>query len=173
MNKTEFHFYTISDWKEEEEYLRRMHNQGWKLVKVIPPVVYMFESVEPEDVIYRLDFKNNEVSMDYEQMLADYGWEHFADCAGWMYLRKPASNGEEEDLFSDNASRVEMLDRILKRRMLPLLVIFLCCVIPQLIRGIEEGIGAVTVFFGIMFVLYVYIFIHCGFKLKSMRKELK
>lgn len=33
MNKTEFKFFTIADWQEEEEYLSLMHKNGWRLKK--------------------------------------------------------------------------------------------------------------------------------------------
>jgi hypothetical protein len=58
MTETKFRFFTIADYEEEEIWLRKMHNEGLKLVKVIPPGIYTFEECEPEDVIYRMDFSN-------------------------------------------------------------------------------------------------------------------
>ena len=60
MTKTVTRFFTIADFIEEEKWLREMHNQGWKLSKMTPPCFFTFESCEPEDVIYRLDFRDIE-----------------------------------------------------------------------------------------------------------------
>ena len=54
--KREFRYFTINNHKKEEEYLRRMHNSGWRFVKVTGLGVYHFESCTPEDVVYQLDY---------------------------------------------------------------------------------------------------------------------
>lgn len=43
-------FFSVADWEEEEIYLRKMHQQGWKLVS--GGIVYTFARCESEDVIY-------------------------------------------------------------------------------------------------------------------------
>lgn len=47
MNETKLkiRFFTIADYIEEEIWLRKMHNEGWKLVKMVPPCFYKFENV--------------------------------------------------------------------------------------------------------------------------------
>lgn len=174
MLKTFYRFYTIADYEEEEKWLRRQHQKGWKLVRMIPPCIYTFASCEPQDVIYRLDYKNSEQSADYMLMLKDFGWEYIGDCLGWLYFRKPAAAAETEEdgeLFSEDASRVEMVSKIVRTRMLPLGIIFLCCVIPNLLRAEREGWGALSIFFLIMFVIYVYLLIYCGIKLSRIRRR--
>lgn len=170
-------FWTISDYLEEEIWLRKMHMQGWKFSKFTAPCFYTFESCEPEDVIYRLDYKNRTESDDYMRMVEDYGWEYAGKCLGWLYFRKPASQTENEgdgEIFSDNASRIGMVEHIVKTRLLPFAVIFLCCVIPNSINAFSGRMGwFFSIFWGIMFVLYVYIIIHCGLKLRRMREELE
>ncbi|MBO4289140.1 MAG: DUF2812 domain-containing protein [Lachnospiraceae bacterium] len=177
MRKTRFRFFTIADYDEEELWLREQHRAGWKLVKMAPPGFFTFESCEPEDVIYRLDYKNSAMSEEYLQMARDFGWEYFESCFGWLYFRKPAAaaaaDGEDE-LFSDNASKAEMAGRIVKTRLLPLALIFLGCVIPNLVNSLRGGSslsGFFTVVFGIMFVIYVYLLVHCGLKLKAIREK--
>ena len=78
--KVKIRFYTIADFNEEEIWLRKEHQSGWKLVKMVPPCFYHFEKCQPEDVIYRLDFKNNGENADYMQMMKDYNWEYFEHC---------------------------------------------------------------------------------------------
>ncbi|MBQ5951317.1 MAG: DUF2812 domain-containing protein [Lachnospiraceae bacterium] len=173
MRKTEVHIFTIADYEEEEAFLREKHRSGWKLVDMTPPCFYVFEECEPEDVIYRLDFKNNEQSPEYMQMAADFGWEYFAKCMGWLYFRKPADPAapeEDGELFSDGASKAEMACRIVRQRVLPLTIIFLCIVVPNLLRAIDGKMSAFWLwFYGIMFVLYVFLIVYSSFKLKRIR----
>ncbi len=178
MRKTIIHFFTIADYEDEEVWLRDQHRNGWKLAKMVPPCFYIFESCEPEDVIYRLDYKNSGQTAEYMQMLEDFGWEYFARCFGWLYFRKPASEAESEEdgeLFSDNASRTELVSHIVKTRLLPLCVIFLCCVIPNLLRAFNGDYGGSNTFFGIifgaLFIIYVILITHCSLKLKSIKKK--
>ena len=177
MRKTMIRFFTIADFAEEEVWLREQHKSGWKIVKMTPPCFYTFEACEPMDVIYRLDFKNNEQTGDYMQMLKDFGWEYFERCMGWLYFRKPADEAEAEgdgELFSDNASRLEMVSHIIKTRLLPLAIIFLCCVVPNLLNAVSGRLspfsGVFSALFGVLFVLYVYLIGHCAVKLNRMKR---
>ena len=170
MRKTFIRFFTIADYEDEEAWLREQHQRGWKLDRMTAPCFYVFESCEPQDVIYRLDFKNNKQTEEYMQMTKDFGWEYFAECFGWLYFRKPADAVEaegEDELFSDDASRAEVVGHIVRTRFLPLVIIFLCCVIPNLFN--TQGSIFFSAFFGIMFVLYVYLIVHCGIKLKRIK----
>ena len=179
MSKTMIRFFTIADYEEEEIWLRKQHQSGLKIVKMIPPCIYVFEECEPEDVIYRLDYQNSEQTQEYMQMLRDFGWEYFAHCMGWLYFRKPADAAQTQqdgELFSDNASRVDLVSHVVKTRLIPLAVIFLCCVLPNFARamtGEYTGVfGAViSILFGVMFVLYVFLIVYCGTKLRKIRAK--
>ena len=165
--------FTIADYEEEEIWLRQKHKSGWKLVKTVPPCFYVFESCTPEDVVYRLDYKNNTESSDYFQLFQDYGWEYFNRCMGWLYFRKPVSETDTEqdvEIFSDDVSRIDMVNHIVKTRMLPLLIIFFSCVLPNFSRNIGFANGF-TILFSILFLLYLYLFLHCGLKLRKLRKK--
>lgn len=177
---TKIAFFTISDWKEEERWLREQANQGLHLRRMVAPCFFIFEKGEAEDVIYRLDFTNNDEKPDYRRMLEDYGWENCGKCAGWLYWRKRAAEAENEgesELFSDDASRLDMVKKVIQSRMLPLLCLFFAVVLPQLFRAIDgrslPGNGFFLGFFSVMAVLYLYIFLHCGGKLRRMRRELE
>lgn len=175
MSKMFIRFFTIADFEEEEIWLREQHKKGLKLEKMIIPCFYFFEECEPEDVVYRLDFKNSEADPEYTQMFSDYGWEYAGKCVGWIYFRKPASEMEtetEEEIFSDSESKVSMLEKVIMRRMLPILIIFLCCCLPNLLRAVydDRSVGN-AVFFMVMTVLYVYIISHCSFKLLKLKKK--
>ncbi len=175
---TKIRVFTIADFKEEEVWLRERAREGLHFVRMYPPCFYVFEEGEPEDVIYRLDFTNNEENRDYARMLADFGWENCGRCVGWVYWRKPAEEAENEaegELFSDDESRLDMVKKVIRTRMLPVLTIFLCCVLPQFVRALDGGElwgrGFFLGFFGTMTVLYVYLIVHCGGKLRRMQDE--
>lgn len=179
-SKRLFRIWTVTDYEEEEEFLREQHKQGWKFVKYVLPGFYTFEKCEPEDVVYRLDFCQAEGKNkpEYLQMYRDYGWEYMFDVNSWSYFRKAASEAEEDvEIFSDNESRLELINRVLKFRLVPLVVIFLCCVVPQLCMNFERwadgdrtGMG-LAIFFGVMFFLYLWMFIRCGRGYRRLKEK--
>ena len=175
--KTVIRFFTVADYEEEEICLRDQHKRGWKLTKTILPCFYIFESCPPEDVVYRLDYKNSTENWEYFQLFQDYGWEYFNRCVGWLYFRKPVSEtdtAQDAEIFSDDASRADMVEHIVKTRMLPLLIVFLCAVLPNFIRSVGQSSPSTvgfTVVFSLLFLLYLYLFLHCGTKLRSLKKK--
>lgn len=177
--KTVIRFFTIADYEEEEVWLHNQHKNGWKLSRMVPPCFYVFEKCVPEDVSYRLDYKNNEETGNYFQIFRDYGWEYIGRCFGWLYFRKPLSETDSEqegEIFSDNESRVDMINHVVKTRLFPVVIIFLCCVLPNLFRSINtsDPLATVfTVFFSAVTLLYIYLIICCGLKLRKLRKKYK
>jgi len=175
--KTEIRFFTIADFIEGENWLREQQKSGWKLIKTTLPCFFTFEECIPEDVIYRLDFKNNKEKADYMQMVNDFGWEYCAECLGWLYFRKSAAKTEntgDSEIFSDNESRLDMLEHILKARLLPLFIVFLCAVIPNMINTLYHQSGYfLMVAYSAIFVLYAFLLIYCWIKLKKIRQGLR
>ena len=179
MRKTLIRFFTIADFEEEEKWLSKKHSEGWKIVKMTPPCFYTFEQCEPDDYIYKLDFQNSEQTPEYMQMLSDFGWEYFASCLGWLYFRKKASGiqtEEDGELFSDSESKTEFVTKIVKTRMLPLTLIFFCCILPNLSRYLGGTVpgpaGRVfTIFFAVMFLIYVFLIVYCGIKLRKIKNK--
>ena len=177
--KTKFGWFTIPEWEKEEVWLREQHKNGWKLIKVTPPGCYKFEQCEPEDVIYQLDYNQegmNHIS-EYIQMFRDCGWEYVTDMMGYAYFRKPANEMvEDEGIFCDDESKIEMIERVYKGRMLPLIVIFCCCIMPQLFmqsHNNSEAGHVLFIVFVVLFVLYLSLFIKFAYqywKVKN-RKE--
>lgn len=181
MSKMKIRLFTIADYEEEEIWLRKQHQNGLKLVKFKSPCFFIFEECEPEDMIYRLDYKTSELTQDYMQMLKDFGWKYVVQCLGWLYFRKQASEIEFEqdaELFSDNESRVNFISHIVATRLIPLGVIFLCIVIPRFLSALSGEFSNVwstfiSVVFGSLFVLYVYLIAYCSIKLKKIRDKYK
>ena len=146
---------------------------------MFPPCFFKFEKVEPKEVVYQLDYKNEKVTGAYLQMFRDYGWEYSGSCMGWNYFSKLKSQIENENemkIFSDSESKIEMIDRIFKTRMLPLVIIFCAIIVPNLMRILSSVNGPSDPLFIIIlmiFALYIYIFLHCGLKLKKIKNKLK
>lgn len=166
--KKQFKFFTIFEHEKEQDYLREMNKNGWKFVKVSGFGTYHFEKCTPEDVVYQLDYNKEglEHKEEYIQMFSDCGWEHLQEYAGYSYFRKPAAemNGEEE-IFCDEASRFQMMERVMKGRILPLFIIFTCVLFPQLIMNIFSFHNyLVAAFIGGIVALYVIVFATCAKK---------
>ncbi|HIZ23246.1 MAG TPA: DUF2812 domain-containing protein [Candidatus Blautia faecigallinarum] len=176
--KTEIRFFTIVQWKQEEDYLRRNHQNGWKFTGVTF-FGYHFERCEPEDVIYQLDYNPDGIAHkeEYIRLFQDCGWEYLQDFVGYSYFRKPASQMRgEEEIFCDDESRLEMMKRIFHGRMTPLLFIFALIILPNIFRQIISGTFGMhgeTIIFLILFVLYLVIFIIFGYQFYQYKHSLK
>ena len=158
-------FFTVVEYEQEQEYLREQHKKGWKLVKVSGFCCYTFERCEPEDVVYQLDYNADRINgmSEYVQMFQDCGWDYICDYVGYSYFRKPiAAMQREEEIFNDNSSKMDMIDRVFKRRMIPLLVVFGLIICPQLIATAVNTDPFAKYMFGfycIMFAVYVTMFV--------------
>ncbi len=177
MGKIKVRFFTIADYEEEEAWLRTQHQNGLRLVKFVVPCFFVFEECTPQDMIYRLDFKNGEQREDYLQMFRDYGWEYVTSCVGWLYFRKAASEVQAEndgEIFSDGETKVAMIQHIMRTRMFPIAAVFLCCVVPGWICTITGGafyLKTGFILFSVLLLLYIYLIAHCGGKLRKLRKK--
>lgn len=68
----------------------------------------------------------------------------------------------EEEIFCDDASRLDVMKQVFKQRMLPLLCIFLLIIIPEVLMRNQIDTPAnhvLMVIFGIMFGLYLVLLI--------------
>ena len=148
--KSVYRLVTIADYEREAVYLWRMHAEGWKLRKVsysylLVAVKYSFEKCQPEQVAYQLDFypmKKSERA-SYLQLFKDCGWGHITDFNGFSYFRKPHSEIESDtefEIYNDATSKLGMINRILKLRLLPILFL-LAILAPILFRFLLRSNG--------------------------------
>lgn len=177
--KTKLKWFTIPEWKKEQDYLRQQHKSGWKFVKVNFIGFYHFEKCEPEDVLYQLDYNPEGIAHkdEYVQMFRDCGWEYLQDFVGYSYFRKSASemNGDEE-IFCDDASRMDMIKRVFKGRILPLLVVFFLVILPNIYMQSRIDTLVNHIFTGVfvtMFVVYIALFIWFGVQFWKYWKSLR
>ena len=148
INKKQFRIFTIVDLDKEEEYLHEMHLKGWKLNKVtyspfLVAVRYTFEKCQPQEVAYQLDFypmKKSERA-SYLQLFKDCGWEHITDFNSFSYFRKAHSEIEsnaEFEIYNDAAGKLAMVNRILRLRLVPVLLL-LAIHIPFLLKLLNRS----------------------------------
>ena len=161
-DKKEMKIFTLSEYEEEEQYLNQMARSGYLFEKVTLPGVYHFRKTAPVNMVYRIDFnpKKKEDWDSYKQMYQDYGWTYIQDLNEYSYFCKVAEDEEEaNEIFSDNQSRIDMMDRIIRRKMLPIVAIFLCCVIPQAVR-MADGMYTVSIAFYILWVILIVLYVY-------------
>ncbi|MGN0417419.1 DUF2812 domain-containing protein [Anaerostipes faecalis] len=177
--KTELRFFSIMEYEKEAEYLKKRHEQGWKFVNVHFPGIYQFEKCEPEKVVYQLDYNQEGIKNkdEYVQMFQDCGWEYIKDFVGYSYFRKPESEmiGREE-IFCDEESRLDMIKRVFRGKMVPLLIIFFGIIIPQIFMqsSINGFLSPWHVIFCLLAVIYIINFVlftvqYANYKAKSRK----
>lgn len=160
--KKTFKLFTIFGYEKEQTYLREMHRSGWKFMKVSIPGIYHFEKCDPEDVVYQLDYNQEGLAHkeEYVQMFRDCGWEYLQDCCGYSYFRKSASeaNGAEE-IFCDDHSRAQMLERVFKGRLLPMPFLFIVSILQFYLNFFVKEDYLIATIFGVLFALYAAVFV--------------
>lgn len=168
-------FFTIADYVEEQQWLEKKHQDGWKLVGVVTPCFFIFEEHVSEKMIYQLDFKNEQVTEDYIQLYQDYGWEFCGSCIGWNYFRKLKSEKMEigdKEIFSDAESKIHMIDKIFKTRMIPVLCLFCAFSILQFYKIYRMEDLWISISWFLIFCAYLYVMVRCSLKLRTLKKNL-
>lgn len=169
--------FSVPEYVKEQEWLSRQHRNGWKLMKIIPPCFYVFERCKPEEVVYQLDYNQEGMAHteEYVQMFQDLGWEHILDFVGYSYFRKPVAEMEDqEEIFSDDASKLEMAERIFKGKIFPLLVLFFLVIIPLLFQLHDGGTDFQKFVYGFfvgLFIVYLSLFIQYGIQYFALKKK--
>ena len=84
--------------------------------------------------------------------------------AGNGYFRKTVEqmSENEEEIFCDSQSRMDMMERVYKGRMIPIMIVFLTIIIPQLILRSTFDSFLHQIIFGIYVVLlivYIVVFV--------------
>ena len=178
---------TIADYDREALYLRKMHAEGWRLKEVsysilLFAVKYTFEKCQPEQMSYQLDFYPMEKSerTSYLQLFKDCGWEHITDFNSFSYFRKAHSEIEsnvEFEIYNDAAGKLAMVNRILRLRLVPVLLL-LAIHIPFLLKLLNRSNAyglwsllavGLDIFLSLILLLMV---VYIGWKLWHKKKEL-
>lgn len=171
--------FTVMDYEKEAEYLSSMHAKGWKFKQVKYLGTYYFEECEPAEYSYQLDYNQDAANEkeEYIQMFADCGWEYLQDFVGYSYFRKPVGEGEErEEIFCDDESRIEMMKRVFRGRIVPLIILFFCLIMNCInfgMRSTESTFGMVMLILNILLmVVYVGMFASFYRKYKAFMEKM-
>ena len=104
-------------WQDEAEeaWLGEMSKKGYHLVSAGVPGIYEFDTGEPKDYVYRLDFQtfHKKDREEYLQLFRDAGWQHLGQMGSWQYFRKETKQGEAEEIYTDKESKTDKYKRIL------------------------------------------------------------
>ena len=185
--KIVYRIVTIADYEREAVFLEEMHAKGWKLKELrysylVVAVKYTFEKCQPEQVSYQLDFypmKKSERA-SYLQLFKDCGWEHITDFNGFSYFRKAYSEIEsnaEFEIYNDAAGKLAMVNRILRLRLVPVLLL-LAIHIPFLLKLLNRSNAyglwsllavGLDIFLSLILLLMV---VYISWKLWHKKKEL-
>lgn len=108
-------------------------------------------------------------------MFRDCGWEYLQDYVGFSYFRKPASEmKDDEGIFCDDASRREMMMRVFKGRVRPLIAIFLLLLLPRFALGWPDvpdaWDAAARILWGAVILLYGVVFVNFAVQYWKIRK---
>ena len=99
MRKTEWHFWTIDQYNEEEQWLNKKAQEGWALTDAFA-VRYVFESCQPGEYVYKIIFtdgiKGSQERYDFTAFLEENGM-------GNVFLDEDLF-GESSDIGADAAA---------------------------------------------------------------------
>jgi len=162
-------FWAWNDDKEEA-WLRQMSLDGWHLRSFGLPGFYLFEAGSSRNYVYRLDFQTtsrNETAA-YLQLFADAGWEYLGSMSSWNYFRKEAPAGEEPEIFTDNASKVQKYRRLLGflLALLPILMIMMIN-LSDAEREIYQVFSLVAALF---LLLYAYAILRLALRIRQLKQ---
>jgi len=108
-----------------------------------------------------LDFNAEGIAdkTEYIQLFEDCGWEHLFEFVGYSYFRKKREGEQEDDsIFTDMASRVDMMKRVFKGRIFPLLALFAGIIVPQLALNLNRNDGRLSPLIVILYFVVFYIY---------------
>ena len=178
--KKEIKWFNISQYEDEEKYLSEKYRQGWKLVKIKGFGVYYFEKCEPEDVKYQLDYNQEGMANkeEYIKMYNDMGWEYVTEFGGYSYFKKSVAklSNEDEGIFCDDESKLDMLKRVMKGRFFPMLPVFILIILPQLaLQASLHGTISQIIFYIyiVLLIIYLLVFAYYGIEYKMLKDKIE
>ena len=115
MKMTKYRLFMAWEHEQEEAWLAEMEADGWHL-DTVQMIRYEFVKGEPDQYQYRLEMlpelPNHPDSVRYLEFMEETGAEAIASYLRWVYFRKK-NDGTPFEIYSDNASRIRHLRRIL------------------------------------------------------------
>ena len=97
----------------------------------------------------------------------------FEKCEPEKVIYQEAQMSREEEIFCDDESRLDMMNRIFRGRVIPLIVIFCCLVVNGYNAMVGHGGHVLASVFSILMILYIVIFLQFTLKYISFRRKIK
>ncbi|MFD1737306.1 DUF2812 domain-containing protein [Bacillus salitolerans] len=147
-------------WQDnkEEKWLNEMANSGWKL-KNYNLTGYTFEKCEPNNYVYKLDYKStsNCDLHEYISIFHDAGWEHVTQFTGWHYFRTESNGTDFPDIFSDVESKIQKYRSLSQNLVISLLVLIVVSFNVLFSKNISFAIFIKSVYVGLIGLLIMAI----------------
>lgn len=109
----------------EEKWLQDMSTQGLHLKEIENPCFYVFEKGDPQNYVYKLDYRLNSAmfshvgwfaladksspqksdEQEYFQLFKDAGWKYVGEGKSWQYFRQSEREGQNQELYTDQSSK--------------------------------------------------------------------
>ena len=142
MRKVEWHFWTIGQYREEEQWLNEKANQGMALVSAFA-VRYEFETCTPGEYTYKIMFTDHmpgtEGRKDFEEFLNENGIEEVGRFHRWAYYRKK-NDGTPFELFNTTAEELAHANKI-KRLASVLMAIMAVMLVLELVAFLHSPLA--------------------------------
>ena len=114
MRKTEWHFWTLDQYNEEEQWLNKKAEEGWALVDAFA-VRYVFESCEPGEYVYKILFtdgiRGTEERDNFISFMNENGIEEVGRYHRWGYYRKK-NDGTPFEMFNTKSEELAHVNKI-------------------------------------------------------------
>lgn len=170
---TKFKWFWAWDDEKEEAWLSNMSKEGWHLKELGFPGNYKFESGEPREYHYRMDFITNRKDYQtYLQLFNDAGWEHLGELGGWQYFRTSTDRNDVPEIYTDKDSKVQKYQRLFSY-----LTIFFPMLFIFTIQPIDETSELASIYtagkllMGTLLIIYAYAMVRILGRIQQLKSK--
>lgn len=158
-------------WQDEKEeaWLSNMAREGWHLKGLGIPGTYTFESGEPRNDQYLIDFiVDRKDYQNYLQLFKDTGWEHLGEMGGWQYFRTRAEGTAIPEIYTDKDSKAMKYQRLIT-----ILVVFLPIYLMMSTRPVDSTSQFAELYLAGKFIMSLFLILYAYAMVMILRRILK
>ena len=174
MRKTEWHFWTIGQYREEEKWLNKKAQEGLALVSAFA-VRYEFEPCTPGEYTYKIVFTDHmpgtEGRKDFEEFLSENGIEEVGRFHRWAYYRKK-NDGTPFEMFNTTSEELAHANKI-KNLASVLVTIMAITFVAELFAFLHSplALSPVIIFVTAVLVFTSKVYKDCKLLVKQLEQE--
>lgn len=168
-------FFTLGQYPQEQQWLEEEARKGNILKKSILPCFYLFEKTKPQNLIYRYDFiPGDKTEAECIALYSQYGWHYVTKMNDFVLFvhQKDDADRADFELFSSKESKEEMIGRILRHRMYPLLGLLVFMILLFAINCIRGSFEAIVISGGCL-AITACMDLSCMIQLKRLQKSIQ